>query len=59
VSDPVEAYVDAGAEALGLVLSPESRAAVIANTRILRKLAATFEAEPLGPHDDPLPVFRP
>jgi hypothetical protein len=54
----IEAHADAAARLLGLDLSPESREAVIANLRVLTRLARVFEGEPLDPHADPLPVFR-
>ena len=50
---------DIGAAALGLTLTPQSRAAVIANLRILTDQAEIFADVPLAPGDDPLPIFRP
>jgi hypothetical protein len=55
----VEAYRDAAAAALGLTLSPESRAGVAANLTVLFAMAGEMEAVELAPEDDPLPVFRP
>ena len=54
-----EVRIDAMAEALGLVLSEESRAGVAANLAVLARMAALVEAVPLDPHDDPLPLYRP
>ncbi len=54
-----EARLDAAARAAGLALTPQSRAGVALNLAVLARMAATFEAAPLDPHEDPLPVFRP
>jgi hypothetical protein len=59
MSRALEAYADAAAKLAGLDLSAQSRAAVIANLRILSALAKVFSDEPLDPHTDPLPVLRP
>lgn len=57
--DIIEAQVAAGAAALGLTLSDESRTAVIANLASLRAMAETLETITLEPGADPLPIFRP
>ncbi|MFZ0268900.1 DUF4089 domain-containing protein [Caulobacter sp.] len=42
--DAVAAYADARAEALGLVLPPETRDGVIENLALLRRQTVTFTA---------------
>jgi hypothetical protein len=57
-SDPVEAYVIEAAAGADLILDADSLAAVIANTRILRALAAQFADIPLPADLDPAAVLR-
>ncbi|MBO9558505.1 MAG: DUF4089 domain-containing protein [Caulobacter sp.] len=51
--DAVAAYADARAEAIGLVLPPETRAGTLENLALLRRQAVTFallvdDATPIG-----------
>jgi hypothetical protein len=59
MSRELESYVAAAASLAGLELSVESRAGVTANLAILLRMAEAFESEPLDPHLDPLPTYRP
>ena len=52
------AYVTAAANLAGLSLDAESLAAVVANTRILRAMAAEFADLPLAENLDPGAVLR-
>ena len=56
--DDCEAYVDAALALAGLTLEAESRAAVVANTRVLRAMAAQFVDIPLPADLDPAAVLR-
>jgi hypothetical protein len=56
--DAVAAYADAHADALGLVLPPETHAGVVENLTLLRRQTATFTAGLDG--SDPVPeMFEP
>ena len=56
--DP-EALIDALAPALGLVLSPESRAQAIAHLDIAWSHATQLFAAEIDDREDPAPVFTP
>ena len=55
----LDAYLTAGATALGLSIDLAWRASVAANLRVLFAAAALIEDVPLGPHAEPAPMFRP
>lgn len=52
-----EAYARAAAALVGLPLDPRHLPGVAANLRIAARMAAMVEAMPLGPADEPAPVF--
>jgi len=52
-----EAYARAAAAAIGLPLDPRHLPGVAANLRIAARMAALVEEAPLGPADEPAPVF--
>jgi hypothetical protein len=52
------AHTAQAARLLGLTPDAESLAAVAANLKILRAMAAQFEGLPLDDHLDPAPVLR-
>ncbi len=56
--DEIAAYADAGARALDLTLSPDSRAAVVANLVTLFERAAEFADLPLDDGLDPVGLLR-
>jgi hypothetical protein len=56
--EEIQAYADAGARALDLTLSAESRAAVIANLVTLFERAAEFADIPLADGLDPVGLLR-
>ncbi len=56
--DPAEAYVEAAAALAGLSLDADSKAAVVANTRVLQALAAEFVDLPLPAGLDPAALLR-
>jgi hypothetical protein len=55
----IEAYVDAAAAALGVPLLPEHRPGVLRYFALAAELAELVMAAPLGPLDEPAPVFVP
>jgi hypothetical protein len=55
----IEAYVDAAAAALALPLHPEHRPGVLRYFAFAAELAELVMAAPLGPLDEPAPVFAP
>jgi hypothetical protein len=55
----IEAYVDAAAAALQLPLSPAHRPGVLRYFALAAELAELVMAAPLGPVDEPAPVFVP
>ncbi len=55
----IEAYVDAAAAALDLPLHPEHRPGVLRYFALAAELAELVMAAPLGPLDEPAPVFVP
>lgn len=54
----ISAYVDAALALHDLVLTPERRAAVIEQFRLLTTMAGQFLDQPLALDDEPAPVFR-
>jgi hypothetical protein len=56
--DEVEAYGALAARSLDLTLDAQSMAAVVANLKILRAMAAHFMDLPLDDHMDPAAVLR-
>jgi hypothetical protein len=57
--EPLEAYVDAAAAAIGLPLAAEHRAGVIGYLTLAAGLAQRVMDFPLATHDEPAAVFRP
>jgi 1-carboxybiuret hydrolase subunit AtzG-like len=55
--DPLDALVDASAQALELALDPEWRPAVRGNLDVTLRLAALFMDFPLPDEAEPAPVF--
>jgi hypothetical protein len=55
--DPLDALVDASAQALELALDPEWRPAVRGNLDVTWRLAALFMGFPLPDEAEPAPVF--
>ncbi|HEY2188164.1 MAG TPA: AtzG-like protein [Caldimonas sp.] len=55
----IEAYVDAAAAALALPLVAAHRPGVLRYFGLAAELAELVMAAPLGPFDDPAPVFVP
>jgi hypothetical protein len=53
----IEAYVDAAAAALALPLADTHRPGVLRYFGLAAELAELVMAAPLGPFDDPAPVF--
>ena len=55
----IEAVVDAQAAVLGLQLAPEHRPGVLQYYALAAGMAELVNGLPLGPHDEPAPVFTP
>jgi hypothetical protein len=55
----IEAYVDAAAAALALPLHAEHRPGVLRYFALAAEFAELVMAAPLGPFDEPAPVFVP
>jgi Protein of unknown function (DUF4089) len=55
----IEAYVDAAAATLALPLHAEHRPGVLRYFALAAELAELVMAAPLGPLDEPAPVFVP
>jgi hypothetical protein len=55
---PLEAYIDAAAEALALPVEPEWKPAVRAHLEVLLKLAAVVSELELPDEAEPAPVFE-
>lgn len=55
----IEAAVDAQAAVLGLQLAPEHRPGVLQYYALAAGMAELVQGLPLGPHDEPAPVFTP
>jgi hypothetical protein len=54
-----QAFVDAAAPAIGLVLDPARGRAVAEALRLIARIGAPALAIPLAPEDQPAPVFTP
>lgn len=54
----LDAYMDASAALLGIVIDPEWRMAVRANLALSFRMAALVEAAGLSDDAEPAPVFR-
>ena len=57
-SDPLEAYIDAAAQSLGIPLQPEWRGEIRANLAMTFKLAALVAEKELPDDAEPAPVFK-
>ena len=57
-SDHLDAYIDAAARALGLVIKPEWKPTVRANLDVTFKLAALVAEKELPDDAEPAPVFE-
>ena len=57
-TDPIDAFVDAAASALGIVLQPEWKPAVRANLALTLRLAAFVGEFDLPDEAEPAPVFE-
>jgi hypothetical protein len=55
--DHLDAYIDAAAQALGIPVQPEWKAAVRANLEVTFKLAALVGEKELPDDAEPAPVF--
>jgi len=58
MSDHIDAYIDAAAQALGIPVKPEWKPAVRANLEVTFRLAAQVAEKELGDDAEPAPVFR-
>jgi hypothetical protein len=56
--DPLDAYIDAAALALGLSVQPEWKPAVRANLEVTFKLTALVAEKELPDDAEPAPVFK-
>jgi hypothetical protein len=56
--DPLDSYIDAAAQALGLPLDDAWKPAVKANLEVTLKHAALVESFKLPDETEPAPVFR-
>jgi hypothetical protein len=52
-----EAYAKAAAALIGLPLDPAHLPGVVMNLQVAARMAALVESMPLGPADEPAPVF--
>lgn len=57
--EPLEAYVDAAAAAIGLPIAAEHRPGVVGYLKLAAGLAQRVMDFPLAAHDEPAAVFRP
>jgi hypothetical protein len=55
----IEAFVDAAAAAVGLTLDAAHRPGVLRYFALAASMAEQVAGEPLGPADEPAPVFVP
>ena len=58
MADPLDAYIDAAGEALGLTIEPAWKPAVRANLEVTFKLAALVAEKELPDDAEPAPVFK-
>jgi len=58
MSDHIDAYIDAAAQALGIPVKPEWKPAVRANLEVTFRLAAQVAEKELSDDAEPAPVFR-
>ncbi|TMJ03935.1 MAG: DUF4089 domain-containing protein [Alphaproteobacteria bacterium] len=58
MSDHLDAYIDAAAQALGLTVKPEWKPAVRANLEATFRFAALVGEQELPDDAEPAPVFR-
>jgi hypothetical protein len=56
--DPLDAYIDAAAQALGLAIQPDWKPAVRANLDVTFRLAALVAEKELPDDAEPAPVYR-
>ena len=56
--DPLDAYIDAAAQTLGLTVEPEWKPAVRANLDVTFRLAAIVAEKELPDDAEPAPVFK-
>jgi hypothetical protein len=56
--DYLDAYIDAAAQALGIPVQPEWKAAVRGNLEVTFRLAAVLGEKELPDDAEPAPVFR-
>lgn len=54
-----EHHVDAASRLVGLRLDPAHRPGVVRNMRLIASMAALVLEPPLGPEDEPAPVYEP
>ena len=57
-ADPIDAYIDAAAQALGLTIEPAWKDAVRTNLDITFKLAALVAEKELPDDAEPAPIFQ-
>ncbi|MEN9313690.1 MAG: hypothetical protein RIS35_83 [Pseudomonadota bacterium] len=57
--EPLEAYVDAVATAIGLPVEEAHRPGVVAYLKLAAGLAQRVMEFPLATHDEPAAIFRP
>jgi hypothetical protein len=56
--DPLDIYIDAAAQALGIPVQPEWKPAVRANLEVTFRLAAQVAEKELPDDAEPAPVFK-
>jgi hypothetical protein len=57
-SDPLDAYIDAAAQALGIPIEPEWKSEIRANLEVTFKLAALVAEKELPDDAEPAPVYQ-
>jgi hypothetical protein len=58
LTDSLDTYIDAAAEALGLTIEPQWKPAVRANLEVSLKLARLVDEFPLPDETEPASIFR-
>jgi hypothetical protein len=58
MSDHLDAYIDAAAQALGIPVEPAWKDAVRANLEVTFRLAALVDGKELPDDAEPAPVFK-